>query len=136
MPDHAACHQIQIDVREAEKILEPQDDNTGIHLLKALLKHAPTAEGILTIATDIIAASEQEDGLALLAMFYTTFTPAQWISGLAMAITLSVGSSLIRPVNGESKGADTTNYIPSVTGCGNQIHGGGHRCRSRICQKG
>ena len=72
MPDHATLHQIRTGVNEAEKILEPQNDSTDIRLLKALLKHAPTDEGMLVIATDIITASEQENGLALLAKFYTT----------------------------------------------------------------
>jgi len=65
-------HQIRIEVTEALKILEHQSNDIGIRLLKALLTHAPTTEGMLVIATDIIAASEEEDGLALLAKFYTT----------------------------------------------------------------
>ena len=72
MPDHAACHQIQTGVNEAEKILDPQNNKTSICLLKAPLKHAPTDEGMLVIATDIITTSEQKNGLALLAKFYMT----------------------------------------------------------------
>jgi hypothetical protein len=48
------------------------NDNANIHLLKALLKHAPTPEGAWFIASDIIEASEHHNGLAKLAEFYTT----------------------------------------------------------------
>ena len=75
----------------AEKILNAQKDSTDekdIRLLKALLRQAPTDEGIWVIATDIITASEQENVLALLANFY--------MMGLLLpiesAIALSVGS--------------------------------------------
>ena len=45
---------------------------SGDHnLLKALLENAPTTEGVQVIVTDIIAASEREDGLVQLARFYT-----------------------------------------------------------------
>jgi hypothetical protein len=65
-------HQIRIEVTEAGKILEHQSNDINTRLLKALLKYAPTAEGMLVIATDIIAASEEENGLVLLAKFYMT----------------------------------------------------------------
>lgn len=46
--------------------------DVNYRLLKALLEYAPTAEGKEVIASDIIAASEEEDGLMQLARFYTT----------------------------------------------------------------
>jgi hypothetical protein len=52
------------------KDLPSKDVNRS--LLRALLEYAPTAEGKGVIASDIIAASEQEDGLMQLARFYTT----------------------------------------------------------------
>jgi hypothetical protein len=72
MSEHTSRHQIRIEVTEAEKIVEDQSNIIDTRLLEALLKYAPTAEGMLVIATDIIAASEEENGLALLAQFYTT----------------------------------------------------------------
>jgi hypothetical protein len=58
----------------AEGKLKALPSNDVNHrLLKALLEHAPTAEGVEVIAGDIIAASEEEeDGLVQLARFYTT----------------------------------------------------------------
>jgi hypothetical protein len=93
MPEPPTRHQIRIELKDAEKILNDQKDtsSTDIRLLKALLKHAPTAEGIWVIATDIITASAQEGGLALLAKLYTTglLLPSE---SPATAIALSIGS--------------------------------------------
>jgi hypothetical protein len=57
----------------AERTLEalPSED-VNYRLLKALLEHAPTAEGKYVVARDIIDASEEEGGLLQLAKFYTT----------------------------------------------------------------
>ena len=56
----------------------PGEDNNlsskdvSYRLLKAFLECAPTAEGKEVIASDLIAASEEEDGLMQIARFYTT----------------------------------------------------------------
>ena len=55
-----------------EKLKALPKDHVDHRLLKALLNHAPTAEGIQVIATDIITASEEKNGLAQLARFYMT----------------------------------------------------------------
>jgi hypothetical protein len=57
----------------AQEVLDvlPKND-VNRRLLKALLENAPTADGVEVIATDIIAASEEENGLVQLAGFYTT----------------------------------------------------------------
>jgi hypothetical protein len=55
-----------------DKLKALLSDDVNRRLLQALLMHAPTNEGVETIATDIIAASEEEDGLVQLARFYTT----------------------------------------------------------------
>jgi hypothetical protein len=47
-------------------------DSIEFRLLDALLTHAPTIEGLDVIATDIIAASAELDGLEWLAEFYKT----------------------------------------------------------------
>jgi hypothetical protein len=51
-------------------------------ILDALLTHAPTAEGVEVIARDIIAASEEEDGLVQLAGLYKTglLLPSEYLS--------------------------------------------------------
>jgi hypothetical protein len=70
-----ASAQVRTTVNDAKNILDDHDDNTintNTRLLKALLEHAPTSEGIWVIASDIIVASEKHDGLAQLAEFYTT----------------------------------------------------------------
>ena len=51
-----------------EKLKDLPSDDVNYCLLKALLEHAPAA----VIAKDIIAASEEKDGLVQLAKFYTT----------------------------------------------------------------
>jgi hypothetical protein len=56
--------------QEELKALPSNDVNH--RLLKALLDHAPTIEGVEVIATDIIEASKKKDGLVNLARFYTT----------------------------------------------------------------
>ena len=55
-----------------DKLKALPSDGVDHRLLQALLTHAPTNEGVEVIATDIIAASEEEDGLKDLARFYTT----------------------------------------------------------------
>jgi hypothetical protein len=54
------------------KLNDLPSQDVNCRLLKALLEYAPTAEGKEVIASDIIAASEEEDGLMHLARFYTT----------------------------------------------------------------
>ena len=68
-----SCHSVRRPVTIAQEKLEALPSNDVNHrLLKALLEHAPTTEGVEVIARDIIAASEEEDGLVQLARFYTT----------------------------------------------------------------
>lgn len=55
-----------------EKLQGTDDDSIEFRLLNALLTHAPTAEGVDVIATDIITASSEPDGLKQLAEFYET----------------------------------------------------------------
>ena len=54
------------------KLKDLPSKDVNCRLLKALLEYAPTAEGKEVIASDIIAASEEEDSLMQLARFYTT----------------------------------------------------------------
>jgi hypothetical protein len=66
-------HSVRQSVTIAQEMLGVLPGNdVNRRLLTALLKNAPTAEGVEVIATDIIAASEEEDGLVQLARFYTT----------------------------------------------------------------
>jgi hypothetical protein len=66
-------HSIRRSVTIAQEKLNALPSNNVNHrLLKALLEHAPTTEGVEVVATDIIAASEEEDGLVQLARLYTT----------------------------------------------------------------
>jgi hypothetical protein len=72
-PSH---QQVMTIVKKAEEVLrDPNLPNESLNfrLLNALrvLKSAPTTEGLRIIATDIITASEQEDGLDQLAEFCT-----------------------------------------------------------------
>jgi hypothetical protein len=55
-----------------DKLKALPSDDVNHRLLQVLLKYAPTTEGVEVIATDIIAVSEEEDGLVQLAEFYTT----------------------------------------------------------------
>ena len=65
-------HSIRQSVTMArDKLKAFPSDDVDHRLLLALLTHAPTNEGVEIIATDIIAASEEEDGLKQLAKFYT-----------------------------------------------------------------
>ena len=53
--------------------LESLDKNSQtFRLLDAFLTHAPTAEGVDVIASDIVTASAVQGGLDELAEFYTT----------------------------------------------------------------
>ena len=54
------------------KINDLPSKDVNCRLLRALLKYAPTVEGKQVIASDIIVASEEENGLMQLARFYTT----------------------------------------------------------------
>ncbi|KAF8228325.1 hypothetical protein L208DRAFT_1292181 [Tricholoma matsutake] len=54
------------------KLQSLRKDSIAFCLLNALLANAPTVEGVEVIATDIIDASEQSDGLDQLAEFYKT----------------------------------------------------------------
>ncbi|KIJ97904.1 hypothetical protein K443DRAFT_9560 [Laccaria amethystina LaAM-08-1] len=66
-------HTIQQQVVIADgKLKDLPSKDVNRRLLKALLEYAPTTEGKEVIASDIIAASEEEDGLTQLARFYTT----------------------------------------------------------------
>jgi hypothetical protein len=53
------------------KLQELPNDSIEFRLLNALLTHAPTIQGQDVIATDIITASGEPDGLQQLAQFYT-----------------------------------------------------------------
>jgi hypothetical protein len=55
-----------------EKLQGTDEDSMKFRLLNALLTHALTAEGVDVIATDIITASSEPDGLKQLAKFYET----------------------------------------------------------------
>jgi hypothetical protein len=66
-------HTIQQQVVIADgKLKDLPSKDVNHRLLKALLEYAPTTEGKEVIASHIIAASEEEDGLTQLARFYTT----------------------------------------------------------------
>jgi len=107
-------HQIRLEVTDTEKIVDHQSNNINTHLLKALLKYAPTAEGMLVIATDIIAASEEENGLAQLAQFYTTglILPSESSCNGGHSVSRFL---MVRLVNSESKWAEITSFLPSET---------------------
>ena len=60
-----------VDVARA-KLESLKKDSIPFRLLDALLKHAPTAEGLDVIISDIIAASAEPNGLDQLADFYKT----------------------------------------------------------------
>jgi hypothetical protein len=56
--------------QEKLQVLAP--DTLEFRVLDALLAHAPTAQGVLVIANDIIDASTQQNGFVQLANFYTS----------------------------------------------------------------
>jgi len=61
-----------------ERLNALPSNNVNHRLLKALLEHAPTTEGVEVVATDIIAASEEEDGLVQLCkVLHNRFNPTQ-----------------------------------------------------------
>ena len=58
--------------RARETLRSLAEDSFPYRLLDAFLTHAPTAEGVGVIATEIIVASAEPDGLDRLAEFYKT----------------------------------------------------------------
>lgn len=69
----SVCHSIRQSVTIARNKLKQLPSNGLDHcVLLALLMYAPTNDGMEVIATDIIAASEEKDGLQQLAKFYIT----------------------------------------------------------------
>ena len=90
----ASRHSIRHSVAIAQDKLKalPSDD-VNHRLLKALLTCAPTIEGEEIIASDIIDASEQKDGLAQLAEFYITglILPSEPPFNLSIWMALSLG---------------------------------------------
>ena len=112
------------------KLQSLRKDSITFCLLNALLANAPTVEGVEVVATDIIDASEQSDGLDQLAEFYKI--------GLLLP---SMSPLLIFPILfsilcSESRWAATTSFVSSLSRPGNQVRGQRNCYRSRNCQKG